>query len=541
MKYILLFSCLSILSLKTAHGQNVGIGVITPQVKLHVDGALGTIPAAPLTPGGTVPCPNNASVVWVNLSVGGGTTTITIPSSPTAGQWLAIYNHDDNDVIFDGTSILPGQSRLFIYVNGAWRVISGGSAAANAWNIGGNAISSPATDWIGTSNNQNFVIRANNVERMRVQSNGLIAIGGNTDAPNTLVDIVGGTSGVVTNLLTVRSDYTADGTGTGIRLINSTSATSNVGAEMQAVTIVAANGRSDLVWKVHGGGGINGGLHERARLMGNSTLQIGTPDIRSGTLRLYSEQGMNDFTLDFKPHASMTQNVVLTFPPDDGNNNQVLTTDGNGNLSWTTPTGGSLPPGSAGQTLRHDGTDWVASGAITNDGSVITFNGDFANQSATSNFSTANQSANFGTAPAPLTGTDISVTTIGPAGSSAILIAGSVTAQNSGIGTISVAKEDQRALVITLQRATDPAFTTVTNLATFRGLVAIAHTAGSSAISCLNLTTATIPITFLDTGLAPGTYYYRLFASHETLCGGSCNFGNIVVRERRLAAVEFKL
>lgn len=526
-----------------AKAQNVGIGVPSPSVKLHVDGGFGTVPAAALAPGGTVACPGNASVVWVDLVSGGSATTINPPSSPTPGQWLAVYNHDDNDATFDGTVVSPNASRLFIYVNGGWRAVSGGAAAANAWNVGGNAISSPTTtDWIGTSNAQNFVIRANNAERMRVQSNGRVAIGGNTDAPNNLVDIVGGASATVTNLLTVRTDFTADNTGTGIRLINSTSATSNVGAEMQAITLFSSNGRSDLVWNVHGGGGVNGGLFERARLMGNSTLQIGTPDIRSGALRLYSEQGASDYTLDFKPHAAMTQNVVLSFPPDDGNANQVLTTDGNGNLSWTTPSGGGLPAGSAGQTLHHDGTDWVATSSITNDGSVITFNGDFANQSAATNSTTTNQSANFGTTPQALTGTDISVTTVGPSGSSAILIAGAVTAQNSGVGTVTVTKEDQRALVITLQRSTDPGFSTVTNLATFRGLVAIAHTGGTNgAAVLLNLTTTTIPINFLDTGLTPGTYYYRLFASHETLCASSCAFGNILVRERRLAAVEFKL
>ncbi|MCS7087060.1 MAG: hypothetical protein NZ534_13380, partial [Bacteroidia bacterium] len=201
------------------------------------DGDLATVPAAPLTPGGTASCPNNVSIVWVNFVGGGTPTTINPPSSPTPGQWLAVYNHDDNDATFDGTLISAGAMRLFLYVNGAWRVVSGGGATANAWNIGGNTISDPATEWIGTSNAQNFVIRANNLERMRVQSNGRIAIGGNTDAPNNLVDIVGGSSGSVTNLLTVRSDYTADNTGTGIRLINSTSATSNVGAEMQAITI----------------------------------------------------------------------------------------------------------------------------------------------------------------------------------------------------------------------------------------------------------------------------------------------------------------
>ena len=100
-------------------------------------------------------------------------------------------------------------------------------------------------------------------------------IGIGTTNMNTFVDIVGGNTGVTTNLLTLRSNFVANNTGTGIRLINSTNNASNVGAEMVALTTVSANGRSELLFNVHGGGGGNGALLERVRIQGDGNVGIG--------------------------------------------------------------------------------------------------------------------------------------------------------------------------------------------------------------------------------------------------------------------------
>ena len=42
--------------------------------------------------------------------------------------------------------------------------------------------------------------------------------------------------------------------------------------------------------------------------------------------------------------------------------------------SFTSGGSGSLPPGSSGQTLRHNGTDWVASSGLYNDGTLVGIN-----------------------------------------------------------------------------------------------------------------------------------------------------------------------
>jgi hypothetical protein len=49
----------------------------------------------------------------------------------------------------------------------------------------------------------------------------------------------------------------------------------------------------------------------------------------------------------------------------------VLTSDAEGVGTWGPAGTGSLPPGTAGQTLRHDGTSWLANSLLYNDGSRI--------------------------------------------------------------------------------------------------------------------------------------------------------------------------
>jgi hypothetical protein len=65
--------------------------------------------------------------------------------------------------------------------------------------------------------------------------------------------------------------------------------------------------------------------------------------------------------------------VAGSFRLVDGNqsNGKVLTTDANGVATWQTASGGSLPAGTSGQTLRHDGTNWVANSNIFNNGTNV--------------------------------------------------------------------------------------------------------------------------------------------------------------------------
>lgn len=87
-----------------------------------------------------------------------------------------------------------------------------------------------------------------------------------------------------------------------------------------------------------------------------------------GQLQIYSEQGASDFTYTILPHSAATQSVTLTLPPNDGNANDVLITDGNGNLSFSAP-GSSSGWALTGNTGMNDpaapvtyGTSTIAAG-----------------------------------------------------------------------------------------------------------------------------------------------------------------------------------
>jgi hypothetical protein len=66
---------------------------------------------------------------------------------------------------------------------------AGPSGALNAWSLTGNAGTNPSTNFIGTTDAQDWVIKTNNLERMRVTSNGIVGIGNNS--PNSTLDVFG--------------------------------------------------------------------------------------------------------------------------------------------------------------------------------------------------------------------------------------------------------------------------------------------------------------------------------------------------------------
>jgi len=97
----------------------------------------------------------------------------------------------------------------------------------------------------------------------------------------------------------------------------------------------------------------------------SDTLRLGTNDA-DGILSIFSEQGGIDYKVVVKPHATMTQDVVLVLPPDDGGASTFLKSDGSGNLTWDTPPGGD--PGSAiHDSLNTHWTIFTTSGAEIHD------------------------------------------------------------------------------------------------------------------------------------------------------------------------------
>jgi microcompartment protein CcmK/EutM len=91
----------------------------------------------------------------------------------------------------------------------------------------------------------------------------------------------------------------------------------------------------------------------------------------SGQFKLNCEQNSHAITIKGPPHSAAAS-YTLVLPNDDGTSNQVLTTDGSGNLSWSTPSGSygdsdvdthlNTSSASSGEVLSWNGSDyaWVA-------------------------------------------------------------------------------------------------------------------------------------------------------------------------------------
>ncbi|MDC0064642.1 hypothetical protein OAJ48_01355, partial [Gammaproteobacteria bacterium] len=76
-------------------------------------------------------------------------------------------------------------------------------------------------------------------------------------------------------------------------------------------------------------------------------VNIGRPGLSEGGLGVYGRQGLRLYTDDGSNYISLlsplslSENLSYTFPGLDGNNGQVLTTNGNGGLSWASVSSGS--------------------------------------------------------------------------------------------------------------------------------------------------------------------------------------------------------
>jgi hypothetical protein len=121
----------------------VGIGVVAPQQKLHVQGT---------------------------ARITGSTGTATTIAGRNAAGDLS------NVAIGAGLNLTGGTLTA--------------TAGSNNWSLTGNTGSNPAANFIGTSDNQPLAIRTNNTEKMRVTAAGLVGIG--TSTPVTALHIDSG-------------------------------------------------------------------------------------------------------------------------------------------------------------------------------------------------------------------------------------------------------------------------------------------------------------------------------------------------------------
>jgi hypothetical protein len=104
-------------------------------------------------------------------------TDVTVASpvtSPATG--LLVYNTN--------AAVTGGNGTGFYYWTGTqWSRLDNSNSAD--WRLTGNSGTNPATNFLGTTDNQPLVIRTNNTERMRVTTGGSVGIGTNTPLATT--------------------------------------------------------------------------------------------------------------------------------------------------------------------------------------------------------------------------------------------------------------------------------------------------------------------------------------------------------------------
>jgi len=102
-----------------------------------------------------------------------GSDDVTTISSPANS--LLVYNISTAGT--EPNNVIPG----YYYWNDTeskWLLIGNVNTAAESWLLEGNDGTSPASDFIGTTDAQDLILRTNDTERMRIKSSGNISIGG---------------------------------------------------------------------------------------------------------------------------------------------------------------------------------------------------------------------------------------------------------------------------------------------------------------------------------------------------------------------------
>lgn len=187
--------------------QNVGIGTTTPLEKLHVAG--------------------------------------NIRLDALAGVDTRLAGIDPNGTMTEVTAGTPGQVLVQGPTGPVWQDDSG-------WGLLGNAGTVPATNFVGTTDNQGLAFRTNNLERARFTTNGLLCVNGTGPIPSDLFSVYGsGSQWAVNGYTSGNGDagffYT---TGTGSAVVGQAVGTSGSAGEF--LTLSAGPSASPTIYAYNG-------------------------------------------------------------------------------------------------------------------------------------------------------------------------------------------------------------------------------------------------------------------------------------------------
>ncbi|NTW32607.1 MAG: hypothetical protein HGB12_08290 [Bacteroidetes bacterium] len=138
-----------------------------------------------------------------------------------------ITNPANSLMVYDSVTtgdVTPG----FYYWDGAnskWVRFSTGSGSG--WSTSGNAGTDTVTNFIGTTDNQSWVMKTNNIERMKISKTGNVGIGTASPASTSALDVTSTTKGIlIPRMTTIQRDAIAT-PATGLQIYNTDCQTLN--------------------------------------------------------------------------------------------------------------------------------------------------------------------------------------------------------------------------------------------------------------------------------------------------------------------------
>jgi hypothetical protein len=186
---------------------NIGVGTISPNAKLDLNGDLALTKKTTITTAGIQNALDRQGASRIYFSVS-GTVTLNGIAAGEDGMVLVLYTALATTLVINNESASAtvgnriathtgatvtvtargGVSMVYDASLSTWRVF--GFADENStWNAKGNAGTNPSTNFIGTTDAQGFAVRTNNLDRIRVTSGGNVGVG--TLSPDTQLQVEG--------------------------------------------------------------------------------------------------------------------------------------------------------------------------------------------------------------------------------------------------------------------------------------------------------------------------------------------------------------
>ena len=373
----------------TAQAQNVGVGTNQPNARLHVNGVIKTDSAIVVKPStkaaaNSISIGKNDGFVTISNTASAQTNAITMSGTPRPGQWLGISNQDDNDATFASTTIAAGTVGFFIYDGAAWKSLQNGGGSSTPLDSltdadGDTKILVEATPdedliklvvpdgiypetWVFSHNN--FAPPAGSLvnigqgagKNLSGDEHATILIG--ASAGYNLTDEVVSTVAIGTSALYNGGEMEHS------TAIGSSSLFNATGGYNTALGSNAGRGASNFSGKNntfigalagYGAVGSNNvflgsGAGRNATGSGNVFLGSTSGYNETGSNKLYIENSNSSSPLIYGEFDSnlvringlLDINNAYHFPLADGTSGQVLSTNGSGQVSWTTAFGGKL-------------------------------------------------------------------------------------------------------------------------------------------------------------------------------------------------------